>query len=85
MTDDVATQKFTQISRDRWTYSVVSRTRKKYQVSYQILPYGYIREVLTRVDPAELIDRPGELLIWDREIKAGENVTKTWVQHVQGS
>ena len=90
--DDVASQKFIQTARESWHYDVVSKTGRKFQVKYAVQPYGYINEVLNEVfrelvnpvvdEPPMYLNRL--VLIWNREFKAGENVAKTWVQHVQG-
>lgn len=72
--DDIAKQSFTQNARDRWKYDVTSKGGRNFSIEYVIQPYGFIKEVL----------KEGDTLIWDRDIKIGENVSKTWHQYIQG-
>jgi len=71
--DDIATQSFTQHARDRWKYDVISRGGRKFTVEYVIQPYGYIKEVF----------KEDGTLVWDRDFKIGDNIQKTWLQHIQ--
>ena len=76
--DDIASQALTQLSRDRWNYTVRTRSGLQYVVAYAVQPFGFIKETLARVSP-----EGAQTLIWDRDFKVGENVRETWIDRIR--
>jgi hypothetical protein len=72
--DKITKQKFTQESREKWSYVIRTQSGKDYLVQYEIKPFGYCSEKLSLVTVAGV--QVGKL-IWDREYKVGERFSPT--------
>jgi hypothetical protein len=75
--DKVIFRSFTQNARDRWLYNIDTQAGKKYEIQYILQPSGFIKEVFHEITGG------ARRIIWDRDIRAGDNVSQTWEEKVR--